>query len=223
MTPSIPRPKPRRSCVAAEEERAWIGFYRRVANDAALATEVLAQLDADAEMKRTHLALDLSCKEALRTHAEREQRHARIAAFVRRMVHGLSSRCQRPRPQAEAWRDPAVAACRKRMRNRRAQVRGWLRTRVRCGFACRFRDGDTGTGSDRSASASAEASAVPNGPVVQRPQGWLTPPAGSARSRGRSASAGIACPSTRPSSRPCSAARSRPDRHACAHPTARNR
>lgn len=89
MTPSIPRPKPRRSCVAAEEERAWIGFYRRVADDTALATEVLAQLDADAEMKRTHLALYLSCKEALRTHAEREQRHARIGAFVRRMAHGL--------------------------------------------------------------------------------------------------------------------------------------
>lgn len=89
MSPSTPRPKPRRSCVAAEEERAWIGFYRRVADDAALATEVLAQLDTDAEMKRTHLALYLSCREALRTHAEREQRHARIGAFVRRMVHGL--------------------------------------------------------------------------------------------------------------------------------------
>jgi len=89
MSPSTPRPKPRRSCVAAEEERAWIGFYRRVADDAALATEVLAQLDADAEMKRTHLALYLSCREALRTHAEREQRHARIGAFVRRVVHGL--------------------------------------------------------------------------------------------------------------------------------------
>jgi hypothetical protein len=89
MSPSTPRPKPRRSCVAAEEERAWIGFYRRVAVDAALATEVLVQLDADAEMKRTHLALYLSCREALRTHAEREQRHARIGAFVRRVAHGL--------------------------------------------------------------------------------------------------------------------------------------
>lgn len=89
MSPSTLRPKPRRASVATEEERAWIGFYRRVGHDAALATEVLAQLDADAEMKRMHLALYLSCRESLRTHAEREQRNTRIGLSVRWLLRGL--------------------------------------------------------------------------------------------------------------------------------------
>lgn len=89
MSPSSPRPKPRRTSVATEEERAWITFYQRVGHDAALAVEVLAQLDADVEMKRMHLALYLSCRESLRSHAAREQRNERIGRFVRRMLHGL--------------------------------------------------------------------------------------------------------------------------------------
>jgi hypothetical protein len=55
MSLSSTRPKPRRISVATEEERAWISFYQRVGHDAALALEVLAQLDADVEMKRMHL------------------------------------------------------------------------------------------------------------------------------------------------------------------------
>jgi hypothetical protein len=89
MSPSSPRPKPRRAGVATEEERAWISFYRRVGQDAALAAEVLAQFDADVEMKRMHLALYLSCRESLRSLAAREQRNERIGRFVRRMLHGL--------------------------------------------------------------------------------------------------------------------------------------
>lgn len=89
MSPSSPRPKPRRASVATEEERAWIGFYQRVVQDTALAAEVLAQLDADVEMKRMHLALYLSCRESLRSHAAREQRNERIGRFVRRICHGL--------------------------------------------------------------------------------------------------------------------------------------
>lgn len=51
MPLSTLRPKPpRRISVATEEERAWISFYRRVGHDSTLADEVLAQLDADAEM-----------------------------------------------------------------------------------------------------------------------------------------------------------------------------
>ena len=34
--------------LVAEEDRAWLGFYRRVGHDVALATEVLAQWDASA-------------------------------------------------------------------------------------------------------------------------------------------------------------------------------
>ncbi|TXH62957.1 MAG: hypothetical protein E6Q93_02420 [Burkholderiaceae bacterium] len=89
MSPSSLRPKPRRTSVATEEERAWISFYQRVGQDATLAAEVLAQLEADVEMKRMHLALYLSCRESLRSHAVREQRNARIGRFVRRMLHGL--------------------------------------------------------------------------------------------------------------------------------------
>jgi hypothetical protein len=89
MSPSSLRPKPRRASVATEEERAWISFYQRVGQDAALAAEVLAQLDADVEMKRMHLALYLGCRESLRSHAAREQRNERIGRFVRRMFHGL--------------------------------------------------------------------------------------------------------------------------------------
>ena len=69
--PEKVRPRAKRFGVEFEEERAWVSFYRRVRHDATLATEVLAQLEADAEMKRTHLALVLCCKEALRAHKAR--------------------------------------------------------------------------------------------------------------------------------------------------------
>ncbi len=81
--PEKTRPRAKRFGVEFEEERAWVSFYRRVRHDAALATEVLAQLEADAEMKRTHLALVLCCKESLRDHKAREARNKRIGAFVR--------------------------------------------------------------------------------------------------------------------------------------------
>jgi hypothetical protein len=65
MSLEKPRPRPRRSGIESEEERAWVGFYRRVGRDPAIATEVMAQLESDPEMKRTHLALYLCCKESL--------------------------------------------------------------------------------------------------------------------------------------------------------------
>lgn len=83
------RPRPKRSGIEGEEEKAWIEFYRRVHNDAALAMEVLAQLEGDPEMKRSHLALYLSCKEALRRDKMRQSRHKRIGFFVRWLVHLL--------------------------------------------------------------------------------------------------------------------------------------
>src|SRR6218665_1781690 len=81
------RPRPRRSGIEAEEERAWVEFYQRVRSDAVLAAEVLAQLDKDAEMKRSHLALYLSCKESLRREKAREARNKRIGYFVRPPAH----------------------------------------------------------------------------------------------------------------------------------------
>lgn len=79
----------KRSGIDHEEERAWVGFYRRVRSDASVATEVMAQLDADPEMKRRHLALYLCCKQALRTHKSRQQRDKRIGQFVRWLCHCL--------------------------------------------------------------------------------------------------------------------------------------
>jgi hypothetical protein len=76
-----PKVRTKRSGIEHEEERAWVGFYQRVRSDAAIATEVMAQLDADPEMKRRHLALCLCCKQSLRTHKARQQRDKRIGQF----------------------------------------------------------------------------------------------------------------------------------------------
>lgn len=83
------RPRPKRSGIETEEERTWVEFYRRVRSDAALAAEVLAQLERDVDMKRSHLALYLSCKEALRRDKARQARHRRIGFFVRRLAYTL--------------------------------------------------------------------------------------------------------------------------------------
>src|SRR5438128_12053009 len=54
-----------RTSVAIEEERLWVGFYRRVANPA-IAAEIIQHLDGDADQKRTDPALHLRCKNSLR-------------------------------------------------------------------------------------------------------------------------------------------------------------
>ena len=84
---SFHSPSPRRSTIDIEEQRAWVGFYRRVGRDVALAAEVMAQLDGDAEMKRRHLALYLSCKQSLRVHKARQARDKRIGQWLRLLVH----------------------------------------------------------------------------------------------------------------------------------------
>ena len=83
------RPRPKRSGIETEEERTWVEFYRRVRSDAVLAAEVLTQLDKDAEMKRNHLALFLTCKETIRREKAREARNKRIGYFVRWLAHVL--------------------------------------------------------------------------------------------------------------------------------------
>ena len=89
MSPENPRPRARRAGIEFEEERAWIGFYRRVGRDPAIAAEVMAQFEADAEMKRTHLALYLCCKESLRVHKARHARDKRIGQVVRALGQAL--------------------------------------------------------------------------------------------------------------------------------------
>lgn len=83
---SFQSPSPRRSTIDIEEQRAWVDFYRRVGRDVALAAEVMAQLDGDAEMKRRHLALYLSCKQSLRVHKARQARDKRIGQWLRLLV-----------------------------------------------------------------------------------------------------------------------------------------
>jgi hypothetical protein len=80
--------RPYRTSVALEEERVWVGLYRRVANPAS-AAEVVQYLDADADLKRTHPALYLRCKESLRKKKERQARTRRIRSFMRRILGGL--------------------------------------------------------------------------------------------------------------------------------------
>ena len=80
--------RPYRTSVALEEERLWVGFYRRVGNPA-IAAEVIQHLDADADQKRTHPALYLRCKESLRKKKARQARTKRIRSFMRRILGGL--------------------------------------------------------------------------------------------------------------------------------------
>ena len=80
--------RPYRTSVALEEERVWVGFYRRVANPA-IAAEVIQHLDGDADQKRTHPALYLRCKESLRKKKARQARTKRIRSFMRRILGGL--------------------------------------------------------------------------------------------------------------------------------------
>jgi len=89
MSLEKPRFRSRRSSIEAEEERVWVGFYQRVGRDPAIATEVMAQLESDPEMKRAHLALCLCCKESLRRHKARQARNQRIGQFIRWLCQGL--------------------------------------------------------------------------------------------------------------------------------------
>ena len=75
-------PRKKRFGVDYAEEKAWVGFYRRV-GDPVIAAEILHELQSDPEMKRAHLALYLRCKESLRAHKARLARNKRISQFVR--------------------------------------------------------------------------------------------------------------------------------------------
>ena len=84
-----PRHRPKKTGVDREEERAWVGFYRRVRSDPSIAAEVMGQLEADPDSKRTHLALYLCCKESLRLAKARHARNKQFGRFVRWCCHGL--------------------------------------------------------------------------------------------------------------------------------------
>ena len=106
----------RRPGVAAEEERAWIGVYRRIGRDAAAAADVLSQLDRDPEMKRQHLALYLSCQAALRRHQAQQARQQRLTDCLRRTWHRLLGRntpdlAAPPKPQQLAMTHDRRPTC----------------------------------------------------------------------------------------------------------------
>lgn len=118
--------RPYCTSVALEEERVWIGFYRRV-GDPAIAAEVIQHLDTDADQKRTHPALYLRCKESLRRKKARQARTKRIRSFMRRILGSLLLHSERnlrplPRPSArivvdslqESMREPAQPAVKSR-------------------------------------------------------------------------------------------------------------
>jgi hypothetical protein len=118
--------RPYRTSVALEEERLWVGFYHRVHNPA-IASEVIQHLDGDADLKRTHPALYLRCKESLRKKKTRHARTKRIRSFMRRILGGLLRHSEsnlRPRPRhsarivveglSESMREPAQHAVKSR-------------------------------------------------------------------------------------------------------------
>jgi hypothetical protein len=84
----IHRSRSRRFGVEFEEEKVWVSFYRRVL-DPSIAVEVLSQLESDPELKRTHLALYLRCKESLRSQKIRNARNKRIGQFVRMLCNAV--------------------------------------------------------------------------------------------------------------------------------------
>ena len=111
MTLNASRTRPKRNAIGLEEERAWVSFYRRAGKDPAIAAEVAAQLEADIEMKREHLALYLCCRESLRLHQAREERNRRIGRFVRGLLGGLFVRLPKALRQAMGRGGDIAVAC----------------------------------------------------------------------------------------------------------------
>jgi hypothetical protein len=81
--------RPVRSSVEGEENKAWIGIYRRAQHDPALAAEVMAQLNQNPEIKGDRLGLYVCCKECVRSERARQARNQRIGAFVRMLATWL--------------------------------------------------------------------------------------------------------------------------------------
>jgi hypothetical protein len=108
-----PRIRPIRSylsSVALEQENVWIGFYRRV-SDPAVAAQVIAHLNGDPDLKRTHTALYLSCTESLRKAKARAARRKRVRGMLRRILRALvpGSKARRRAALPHAGRLPPEA------------------------------------------------------------------------------------------------------------------
>ena len=80
--------KPESDHRTADEDRAWAQLYASV-GQAATAEEVVKQLDADVEARRSHLALYLRAKTTLRERRVTDARNQRIAAFMRACAQSI--------------------------------------------------------------------------------------------------------------------------------------
>lgn len=69
-----------------EEEKVWVGFYRRVA-DPAVAADLIEQMEADREVKARHLGLYLRCRQSLRQDKVRRARARAVASMSQAIVH----------------------------------------------------------------------------------------------------------------------------------------
>jgi hypothetical protein len=81
------QPQPRQYTPApnrryAEEDRAWSQLYAAI-GQTSTAEEVVKQLDADLQSKRTHLALYIRARTTLREQKAADVRNQRIGAFLR--------------------------------------------------------------------------------------------------------------------------------------------
>jgi len=76
---------PASNCRTADEDRAWAQLYASV-GQVPTAEEVVKQLDADAEARRSHLALYLRAKTTLRERRVADARNQRIGASVRTIL-----------------------------------------------------------------------------------------------------------------------------------------
>lgn len=63
------------------EDRAWDALYRSV-NDPSTAAEVVEIFDADPDVRKSHLALYLRCRQTVRAMEQRRMRIERVAAFL---------------------------------------------------------------------------------------------------------------------------------------------
>ena len=81
---------PRSTRRTAEEDRAWAQLYASV-GQACTAEEVVKQLDADAQARRSHLALYLRAKTTLRERRIADARSQRIASLVRTFARSVAA------------------------------------------------------------------------------------------------------------------------------------
>ncbi|RCW65129.1 hypothetical protein [Pseudorhodoferax soli] len=67
------------------EQQTWVGFYPEARKDAALAAEILTELERDEDFRRRHRGLYLCCQRSIRIQEYRDMRQQRIGAALRRL------------------------------------------------------------------------------------------------------------------------------------------